>query len=131
MKMDPTPSEPPKTSPGAQNKKNGHDAPDTAENESWNAKRDPTPSVPSKMSPGAQNMKTGSDALGIAENMSVSRKHENEKGRPWYRRKRVRARKIRKWDPTPPVQLKTSSSAQNVKTGPDVLGTTENEFGSA
>jgi hypothetical protein len=59
-KLDPTPSEPPRTSPGAQN-----------------MKPDPKPSAPSKTCPGAQNMKTGSDALGIAENEYGDAKHEN------------------------------------------------------
>jgi hypothetical protein len=95
--------------------KTGHDALGTAENESGRAKhehwtrrprnrrkrvqarktrkRDPTAPIPPKTSPGTQNVKTGHDALGTVENMSESGKHENEKGRPWYRRKRVRARK--------------------------------------
>jgi hypothetical protein len=38
-------------------------------------------------------MKTRPDALGIAEKESGSAKHENETGRPRYRRKRVRERK--------------------------------------
>jgi hypothetical protein len=38
-------------------------------------------------------MKMGPDALGTAENESGSGKHENGIGRPWYRRKLVRASK--------------------------------------
>jgi hypothetical protein len=38
LKRDPTPSEPPKTSPGAQNMKTEHDALGTAENDSGRAK---------------------------------------------------------------------------------------------
>jgi hypothetical protein len=93
-------------------------------------KRDATPPVPSKTSQGAQNVKKGPDALGTAKNMFGSGKHENEKGQG-YRRKRVLASKTRKWDPMPPIPLKTCSGAQNVKTGPDALGTIENESGSA
>jgi hypothetical protein len=83
------------------------------------------------MSPGAQNMKMGPDELGIVENMSVSAKHENGTGRPRYRRKRVRERKTRKQAPTPSVPLKMSLSVQNMKMGPDALGTAENESGRA
>jgi hypothetical protein len=100
---------------GAQNMKTGPDALYSAENESGSAKHengtgclryhqiraregkirkwDPTPSVPPKMSPGAQNRKTGPDAPGTAENEYGSAKQENQIGRPWYRRKRVRERK--------------------------------------
>jgi hypothetical protein len=74
-------------------------------------------------------MKTGPDALGTAENEFGRAKHENEKGRPRYRRKRVRERKTRKRDPTLSEPLKTSSGAQNMKTGPDAIGTDENEYG--
>jgi hypothetical protein len=42
----------------------------------------------------------------------------------------VRARKTRKRDPSLPVPSKMSQGAQNVKTGPDALGTAENMFGS-
>jgi hypothetical protein len=63
-------------SPGTQNVKKGPDALGTAENEFGSPKYEMRP-----------------DALGTAENMSESEKHENKKGRPWYRRKRVRARK--------------------------------------
>jgi hypothetical protein len=54
-------------------------------------------------------MKTGLDALGTAK-------------------KRVREGKTRKWDPTTSVPPKTSLCQQNMKTGPDALSTTENEF---
>jgi hypothetical protein len=39
-KQDPTPSEPPKTSPGAQNMETGHDAHGNAENKSGRAKNE-------------------------------------------------------------------------------------------
>jgi hypothetical protein len=96
------------------------------------------------MSPGAQNMKTGPDALGTVENESGSVKNENGTQRPRYHQKRVLARKIRKRDPPPRYRRKrknetrrpwllskTSSGAQNMKIGPDALGTDENEFRSA
>jgi hypothetical protein len=73
-------------------------------------------------------MKTGADALGTAENMSMSGKHENETGCPRYGQKLVRERKT--LDSMSSVQLKTSPGAQNMKTGPDALGTAENMFGS-
>jgi hypothetical protein len=71
-KRDPTPSLPPKMSPGAQNIKSGPDAVAIAENESWGAKH---------------------DALGTVENGSGSAKHDNGTSRRRYRRKRVRERK--------------------------------------
>jgi hypothetical protein len=83
------------------------------------------------MSPRAQKMKSGTDALGTAENESGSTKHENAKGRPRYRRKRVREHKTRKWDPTLSVPSKMSPRAQNMKTGPHALGTAEIEYGRA
>jgi hypothetical protein len=83
------------------------------------------------MSPGAQNMKTGPDTLGTAKNEFGRAKLENEKGRPRYHRKRVRERKTRKQDLTLSVPRKTSSGAQNMKTGPDALGNAENESESA
>jgi hypothetical protein len=76
-------------------------------------------------------MKTGPDALGIAENESGSIKHENGTRRPRYRQKRVRGCKTIKRDPNSPEQPNTSPSAQNKKTGPDALGTAENESGHA
>jgi hypothetical protein len=94
-------------------------------------KRDLTPSVPPKMSQGAQNMKTGHDALGTAEDESGRAKYENGTRLPQNRRNRVRARKTIKRDPTPPISPKTSLRAQNMKTGPDTLGTAENESGRA
>jgi hypothetical protein len=107
-------------------------------------KLDPTPSIPPKTIPGTQNVKTVPDALGTVENESESaklengtrrpwyrRKYENENGRPWYHRKRVRERKTRKLDTTPPMSPKTIPGTQNVKTGPDALGTAENESRSA
>jgi hypothetical protein len=79
------------------------------------------------MSQGAQDMKTGPDALGTAENESGSAKHENGTRLPRHRRKRVRANKTRKRDPTPSVTPKMILGAQNKKTGPDSLGTADNE----
>jgi hypothetical protein len=76
MKTDPTPSVPPKTSPGTQNRKTGPDALGTAENESGRAKHD-----------------IGFDALGTAENESGRAKLENESPRTLNRRNRVRERK--------------------------------------
>jgi hypothetical protein len=99
----------PKTSPGAKNKKTVHDAPGTAEKEF-----------------GTQNIKTGPDALEIAEDESERAKQENVTRRPRYRRNRVRARKTGKRDPTPSILPKMSSGAQNMKMGPDALGTAEN-----
>jgi hypothetical protein len=140
-------------SPGAQNMKTGPDALETAENvlgsakyknetrrpryrrkwvrerEIW--KTDLTPSVSSKMSSGAQNMKTRLDALGTDENESGRAKHENGNRRTLHHQKRVRARKTWKRDRTPSVPSKTSSGAQNMKSGSDALGTTENESDSA
>jgi hypothetical protein len=75
-------------------------------------------------------MKTELDALGTAQNGPVSAKHENETRRPLYRRKWVREHKTYRLDPTPSALLKTSMGVQNMKTGPDVLGTVENDFGS-
>jgi hypothetical protein len=72
-------------------------------------------------------MKMGPDAIGALENESGRAKHENGTRRLQYRRKRFRERKTSKWDPTPTVLPKTSPDAQNMKTGPDALGSTENE----
>jgi hypothetical protein len=72
-------------------------------------------------------MKMGLDALGTAENKSGSAKHENGIRLPRYRGKRVQARKIIKWDPTPSVPPKTSPGKQNMKIGHDALGTVEKE----
>jgi hypothetical protein len=71
-------------------------------------------------------MKTGPDDLGTVENDSWIAKLENGTRRPRYRRKRVRARKTLKRDPTPSVQLKMRQDAQNMKTRSDALRTTEN-----
>jgi hypothetical protein len=76
-------------------------------------------------------MRKGPDALGTVKNESESAKHEDGTRRPRYPRKQVRAQKARKRDPTPSVMPKMSLSAQNMKTGPDALGTTENESGRA
>jgi hypothetical protein len=122
--------------------KKGHDAVNTAENESGSAKhekRDPTRSTLTKTGPGAQNIKTRLNALESAENKSGSAKHENsgsakhENGtqRCWYRRKWVRERKTIKQDPTPLVSPKTNHGAQNMKTRPDGFGTAENASGNA
>jgi hypothetical protein len=83
------------------------------------------------MSLRAQNMKTGPKALGTIENDSGSAKHENGTRRRRYRRKRFREGNIYKRDPTPSVPPKTSPTTQNMKTGPDALGTAENESGLA
>jgi hypothetical protein len=83
------------------------------------------------MSPGAQNMKPGPDALITVGNESGRAKLKNGTRRPRYRRKRVRARNTCKREPTPSVMPNTSPGAQNMKTGPDALGTAENESGSA
>jgi hypothetical protein len=79
-----------------------------------------------EMGLGAQNKKTGDDALGTAENEYGRAKLENRTRRPRYRRKLVRSRKSGKRDPTPSVSPKTSPGAQNLKTGLEVLGITEN-----
>jgi hypothetical protein len=93
--------------------KKGPDAHGTVENESGSS----------------QNMKTGPDALRTVENESGSTKHENGTRRPRYRRKRVRARKIRKRDPTHSVPPKTSPGAQNMKTGLDAHGSAKHKIG--
>jgi hypothetical protein len=140
-KRDPTPSEPPKMSPGAQNKKTGSDAPDNAANEfgstkhkkgtlrpryrrkrvrerkTW--KRDPMPLVPPKTSMGVQNRKTGPDELGIAENESGRAKQEHGTRRPRFRQIWVRERKTWKRDPTPLERPKMSPGAQKKNTGLD------------
>jgi hypothetical protein len=84
-----------------------------------------------KMITGVQNMKMGPNALGTAEKEYGDAKLENGARHPLNRRKRVRERKKRKCDPTPSELPKMSPGAQNVKTGPDALGTAENESGSA
>jgi hypothetical protein len=149
-KRDMTPSVPPKTSLGAQYMKTGHDTLATFENEFGHAKyekgtwrpqygrkgvqerktwkQDPTHSTPPKTIPGAQNMKTGSDALGTVENESGRANHKIWTRRPWYRRKWVREGKTCKRDPTHSVPPKMSPGVQNMKTGPDAVGTVENEF---
>jgi hypothetical protein len=76
-------------------------------------------------------MKTGPGALGTVENESGSAKCENETRRPRYRPKRVRECKLSKRDLTPSVPSKTSRGAQNLKTVPDALDTTQKESGSA
>jgi hypothetical protein len=76
-------------------------------------------------------MKMGPDELVTAEIECGRARLENETRRPRYHRKPVRARKTLKQDPMPSVPSKTSPGAQNMKTGPDALGTAENEFGSA
>jgi hypothetical protein len=92
---------------------------------------DSTPSLQPKMSPGSQNMKIGLGALDTACNGSMSTKHENGTRRPRYLPKRVQERKTCKQDPTPSVPSKMSLGAQNIKTGPDALGTDKNESGCA
>jgi hypothetical protein len=76
-------------------------------------------------------MQTGPDAHGIVENEYGGAKHENETRRTQYCSKRFLERKKLKRDPAPMVPPKTSSGAQNMKTGPDYHGTAENEYGSA
>jgi hypothetical protein len=76
-------------------------------------------------------LKLDPNALSIVENKSGGAKHENKTQRPRYRIKRVEERKIRKRYPTPLVPSKTSSGVQNMLMGPDVLGSVENDFGSA
>jgi hypothetical protein len=76
-------------------------------------------------------MKTGHDALATVENESGRLKHENGTRRPRYCRKRVRACKTGKRDPTPYIPSKTSPGAQNMKMGPDALVTAKNESGRA
>jgi hypothetical protein len=73
-------------------------------------------------------MKTGPDVLATAENEYGDTKHENGTRRPPYCRKRVRERKAWKRDPTPSLPPKTCTGTQNMKTGPDALGTAENEY---
>jgi hypothetical protein len=75
-------------------------------------------------------MKSGPKSFGSAKNESGSAKDENETGRPRYSQKRARERKTWKQEPTPLVPLKTSPGMQNVKKGPDALGTAENMSGS-
>jgi hypothetical protein len=120
-------SEPQKMSLGAQNMKTESDALRTAENESrvqtW--KWDPTLSVHRETSSGVQNMKTGAETLGTAENESGSVKYENGTRRPKNRQKRVQGRKTWKQDLTPSELPKTSLKAQNMKTRPDALSTTD------
>jgi hypothetical protein len=142
-----------KTSLVVQNMKTGPDALGTAQNgfgstkyetvtrrpryrpkwirECKTCKRDPTPSKPSKTSPGVQNMQTRPDVLGTIENESGSAKHENRTRRPRYNRKWVWERKIWKRDLTPSVPPQMIPGEQNMKTGPCVLGTAPNGFGSA
>jgi hypothetical protein len=74
------------------------------------------------MSPGKQNMKTRADALGTAENESERVKREDGT-------QQQRWRKTGKRNPTPSVSPKTRLGAQNMKTGPDALGTAEKESG--
>jgi hypothetical protein len=76
------------------------------------------------MSTGAQNMKMGPVALSTAEKEFGSAELENGSRRPRYRGKRLR-------EPTRSLLPKTSPGAQNMKTGPDPLGTIENEHGRA
>jgi hypothetical protein len=76
-------------------------------------------------------MKTGPDAIGTAENESGRVKHENGTRRPRYLRKQVRTRNTLKRDPTPSEPPKMSMGEQNMITGPNALGTAENENGRA
>jgi hypothetical protein len=63
--------------------------------------------------------------------MSLGTQKNNGTPHHLFRRKRVRERQTRKRDTTPSVLAKTSLGAQNIKTGPVALGTTENMSGSA
>jgi hypothetical protein len=74
-------------------------------------------------------MKIGPDALGVAQNESESAKHEDGTRRPLYRPKHVRERKTCQRDQTYSQPSKMSPEAQNMKMGPDALGTVENESG--
>jgi hypothetical protein len=76
-------------------------------------------------------MKVGPDALGTAENVSGSVKHENGTRRRRYRRKWVMERKTLKLGPTSSVPPKMSLGPQNMKTGPDALGTAKSVSESA
>jgi hypothetical protein len=76
-------------------------------------------------------MKIGPDALGTVENDFGRAKHEKATRRPRYRRKRVRTRNTLKRDMTPSEPPKTSLGAQNMKSGPEALGTAENKCGRA
>jgi hypothetical protein len=68
-------------------------------------------------------MKTGPEDRGTAENESKIAKLENGTRRPPYREKRLWERKTLKRHPAPSFPLKMSPEAQNIKTGPDALGT--------
>jgi hypothetical protein len=151
-KRDSAPLVLPKTNPEAQNLKTGPNTLFTVKNESrcvkhknWTRcprfrpkqlqerntwKRNSTPSVLSKKSLGAQNMKMGPGALSTAKNDSGSTKYENRDRRPRYRRKWVYERKTWKLDLAPSVPPETDTGAQYMKTGPDTIGTTQNESGS-
>jgi hypothetical protein len=83
------------------------------------------------MSLNAQNIKTGPDALCTAENMAGSAKHENGTRRPRYRQKLVPSCKTWKRNMSPSGPSNISLGAQNMKMGPDALGTAENMSGSA
>jgi hypothetical protein len=72
-------------------------------------------------------MKIGPDALGTAEHEFGRAKHENDTRRTRHRRKRVWEHKIRKRDLTTSLPSKMSTSAQNMKTAPDTLGTAKTE----
>jgi hypothetical protein len=74
-------------------------------------------------------MKKGPDALDTSENESMIAKHDNGTRRSRYRRKRARERKTCKRDLTPSVPPKMSPGAQNMKSGPDALTTTETSPG--
>jgi hypothetical protein len=76
-------------------------------------------------------MKTRPDVLGNGPNESGSVKHENWTRRPRYRPKRVRVRKRCKRVPIPSVPSKMNPGLQNMKTGPNALGSTQKEFESA
>jgi hypothetical protein len=119
-----------KMSLAAQNKKTGHDALSTTENESATAKHenltqspryrrkwlrerktwkmDMELSVPPKTNLEAQNMKTRPETLGAIENDSGTSKHEKLTWRPRYSPKRIWKWKI-------------------IKNWPNVLGPTEKE----
>jgi hypothetical protein len=79
-------------------------------------------------------MNTGPDAFGIIENETTSAKYEKPDPsfklgpRSWTR---VWERETRKLDPAPSVPPKTGLRAQNMKTGPNALGTVEIESGNA
>jgi hypothetical protein len=132
-KWDSTPSVLRKMRTRAQNMKIGLAAFDSARNGSGGVKHENWARCP-RFRPngfGAQNMKTRPDAFSSAGNEFGSAQYENGTRRSPYHRKRIRVRKTWKLDPTPSVPPKTRPGAHDMKTGPEALGTVQNESGSA